>query len=177
MSLTGHRTSAKSLRDRLRALFNGRPIGTINRYSTPLASFTAATDVLPVGVQDMKVPMSSRKTLCAAVVVCVALVVSTGMADRCVGTFKVSAVIFLPGNVVGWFMGWEQDKVRWYRVYYRDGFARALHGKGVKWLPPTVGEVHRPVTPAVSAWVAGFKAGRASGGIHSPPDSVRRFID
>ena len=44
-----HRTSAESLRDRLRPLFNGRPGARINRCSTSLASFTAATDVLPVG--------------------------------------------------------------------------------------------------------------------------------
>lgn len=34
--------------DRLRSLFNGRSVGRITRISTSSASFTAATDVLPV---------------------------------------------------------------------------------------------------------------------------------
>ena len=40
--------AARSLRDRLRSLFNGRPVGKINRCSTSLAWFTAATATLTV---------------------------------------------------------------------------------------------------------------------------------
>ncbi len=40
--------AARSLRDRLRALFNGRPAGRIIDYSTSSASLTAATAIFPV---------------------------------------------------------------------------------------------------------------------------------
>ena len=52
--------AARSLRDRLRSLFNVRSVGKINRNSTSLASFTAATDVLLVVCLYPEIAPSTR---------------------------------------------------------------------------------------------------------------------
>jgi hypothetical protein len=56
----------------------------------------------------------------------------TGWSARCEGFIKFQAMGCLPEAVVCSCMGWDRESVRWYRIYYRDGFVRAWYGKGFK---------------------------------------------